>query len=968
MTTHTSLERADRLRAELRAWVEGGRRLGYTMPEDEAVELIAVHGGIPSSIVFQTGVAAWMPTITWLIAQVDRGDAEPHRHIPIELASPRVSAPTGSVAPGGDVAAAGLGARPDAYAALARWRDEARARGEEGADRLSDTHLRSVANSRLTSAEEIRRSFPPAVSHFADELAGVLAGVEGGAEDAAGSVDGRPGAGQDASAGVPAVSASVSSSLASAPSAPVYASSSALGGLPSFGSGTTQDAGRRARLGEQAGELADRVSPLIDAVARSMSSATSRLVGRPAAGGPGVPGADGAPGADSTPPAATAPDDGSANPFGGPGPFGEQGAALAGARLDDASTRPTTLPVGVPAPAYAQPGGPAENAPSQALPAGSVEAPASAEAPAHASAPPSAPAAPQPAPARQAGPVDPEGFAPYDFGAPVAPEETIRVSPGPGGTVRLTWDARPEPGVYRVVSSDDHAPYSPDLARVVAATTDVTAIDEEPYRSAVRHYQVWWNPGETLDEARAAQPVAYAQGASVGRVLGLELKEDEGRVIGQWTVLPGTKRVQIFRVPAREAAQFRGDPRYRIAADSPNMFGFVDTNPTRGEQYLYQVLAEADVDGVTRLSAAESRQLQISTIHEPIRDLSFTLHDGEEGPLFDLEWSVPPGGRVVVHRTSHAPDAGIERQIQHVGVLEQAGLGPDTVLRHPIEASGDGRARMRSVPWPREWTRAYFTAVVVQGEDAFVGNTVHGVRVPPVGRPRITERVNHQVLTFEWPEGADVVLAFRSAVGVPSDIVMADTPLEITRHDYEERGGLTFAYNELDPVGCDVHVVPAAYDAGRRVHGSPAVVTYQGVLRMGYRVGLVAGPDGGPAIEVALTSERRMGAPAFVLVHHPTRLPMSASDGTPVPLVVATRATTSQALPRVTPGEVRDVESPDATFLSPSGAWQPILSRGNGFVRLFADLPAEHLKRFAVFDPHIRTLHVSAFADGMRHG
>ena len=574
--------------------------------------------------------------------------------------------------------------------------------------------------------------------------------------------------------------------------------------------------------------------------------------------------------------------------------------------------------------------------------------------------------------------VDPDGFAPYEFGASDTDPATIRIRRRPEGGIALSWpaaatamvdevgsdDAASDAGAHgeatgvvvidRLITADQFAPYSPDAARLVTATRGTEAVDELEFAHAARHYQVWRNTGTSLTDAKLAQPVKVASGELVSPVLDLDLREDEGRVIGQWRVLPGTTRVQVFRIPVQLAAGASGDPAYRILADETNLGGFVDTEADRGQRYLYQVFAEAEFDGVARLSAPSNSEVLVSAVHEPVRDLRFELLDDDRAPLFDLTWTVPPGGQVVVYRTEQPHQPGIERQATAAAALPQAGLPEPKRLAHPITQEG-GQATMHHVPWPHGWTRAYFTTVVLLGDRAYVGNTVRGVRVPKVSRPKIVERVNRQVLTFEWPEGADTVLAYASMPGIESKVAMQGQPIEISRGDYRERGGLEFAAGRLDAKGCDLHLVSVAFDGGNRVLAAPEVVSYPGLLRIWYRITVQALPNGRPLLRVQLRSETDVEhAPPFVLVHHPERLPLTIGDGRPVAVV-----------PDGPPGR-----APQRRFV-PS----PLLSKGQGlstwvvepehffkevppagFLRLFVDLPPEVLRRVALLDPPVSTL------------
>lgn len=566
-----------------------------------------------------------------------------------------------------------------------------------------------------------------------------------------------------------------------------------------------------------------------------------------------------------------------------------------------------------------------------------------------------APPPPTPAASTQ---ISEDGFAPYEFGQSDEPIQELRISGVGNGSYRVVWPAHASgEGIYRLVASDGSAPYSPDAARVAAITMrEAEAVDAFEHEHAVRHYQVWWNPGRTEQDAKFNQPVLYAETPVVAGVVEADLREDEGRVIGQWRARGGTNRVQVFRIPISRARQ-GADPAFRILEDSANLGGFVDTGAARGERYLYQVFAEAEVDGVLRLSPVWAKEVLVSSIHEPVRDLQFQLSDDEALPLFHLSWTAPPGGQVVVHRTARPPEAGSNRQALPQGAMDQIGLGEDTRLAHPLEETGD-RVWMRQVPWPSAWTRAYFTAVVVSEGRVYVGNTVVGVRIPPVGHPKIVERVDREVLTFEWPAGAGSVLVFVGPKGMPSDAAMHGQPREITRSDYERNGGLTFSRGELNANGCTLHIVSVDFDGGSRVLGTPVVLEYAGVLRLSYTAKLSRSLLGKPTVTVAVSSEIPMDqGPGFSLVFNERGFPLTITDGIPLGMIQAVEG--SDNVQRVfVPSPLALQASEHSTWRTDPESWQADVGSKTGFVRLFAALPNPVLQRVALLDPSIDDLRI----------
>ena len=550
-----------------------------------------------------------------------------------------------------------------------------------------------------------------------------------------------------------------------------------------------------------------------------------------------------------------------------------------------------------------------------------------------------------------------EAFSPYEFGPAEGTPTTLRLSRMADQTTRIVWPLTDGAPLYRVVTSDRHAPYSPDKANRVSATSLGHAVDTAPFTHAVRHYQVWRNDGVTKAEAMLAQPTLHSEGALVSPVLDLEIREDEGRVIGQWHVLPGTERVQVFRIPRHSAATGANDPSFRILAHDDNLGGFVDLAATRGEDYLYQVCAQAEANGVARLSSPTVVEMTVSTVHEPVVDLSFYLQDDLSAPLFDLAWTTPPGGKAVIYRTRLAPVAGIERSAQQESVLGQAGLTPDDRLAHPI-AVRDGQSTMKDVPWPREWTRAYFTAVVLQDGKAYVGNTVRGVRVPPITRPKITERVNRQLVTFEWPEGADVVEVYRGPTGGDPLTASQGEPIEISQSDYQEQGGVTFKKGVLPSGGCDLHLVSVAFDGGQKVLAAPVTLHYPRILRLSYTAAIKRTFTSKQYAVVNIKSEWSMEhPPPFVLVYNPKRLPLTLNDGLAL-AVVRNSEEAGDPTRRIIPGSLSADASEQVGWRTHQASWHTDVAKPTGFIRLFVDLPPAQLAEVALIDPPVSDLRV----------
>ena len=384
-----------------------------------------------------------------------------------------------------------------------------------------------------------------------------------------------------------------------------------------------------------------------------------------------------------------------------------------------------------------------------------------------------------------------------------------------------------------------------------------------------------------------------------------------------------------------------GGPHYRILAGDENLSGFVDFEAESGRRFVYRARCEVVVDGVGRLSEAIEATVGVTAVLTPVTDLSLTMHDTDPVTV-DLTWTPPRAGRVDVYRT---PDA-----------LGPTGLHADLRLTHPVGQRRDVNGRIHSVmtgvPWPRDWSRAYFTPVTVIADQTRIGRGESMVRTQPIRDVVLTEYCNKQVLTFGWPDGAAAVSAYVAGKGHDPRTGLTGRSYEITLEDYEKYGGMQFT-GELPAGGCSLHLVPEAFSAGKRVLGEITTITYDGLLRMWYSVQIARDPAGNPAsAALSVRSEVDVtGSPPFVLVHNPDRIPLSVNDGRPVDVAPVDRRGKMLAAPS------KEIRYSRIGTDGSGEAWLGDIRSLTGWIRLFANLgdPAR-LRRLALLDPPVSAL------------
>ena len=554
--------------------------------------------------------------------------------------------------------------------------------------------------------------------------------------------------------------------------------------------------------------------------------------------------------------------------------------------------------------------------------------------------------------------IDPDSFATYSFTAEQDPID-VTFSRIIDSGVTISWPTVEPPApvcLYRVVTGDLDRPYAPEVGELVTTTDQTSVIDDRAFTGPLRHVTVWSNTGNTVQEALAAQPRLHAQGMAICPVRNLELREDEGRVIGSWEVWPGASRVRVYRIPIERAAHGIGIGKYSLHPDRENLSGFIDNGAERGRRYLYSTIVEAVYDGVTKTSPAASKQVQVSVALEPVTDLTVRLHGTEAHQEFDVRWTRPPAGRVVVYRSSRPPAPGIEDEVRDEQGLAGAFLAESDRLGYPVVALDHGRVGMPNVPWPRGWQRAFFTPVTLLDGKAYVGRTECATRVRQVDDVRLVERVSEQLLTFSWPEGADNVFVFRSPRGVDSDTALASRPYEVDYPTYERQGGVHLPGPLPEEKGCTLHLVAVAFQNGAPVFGPPTTIDYPGLLRIHYQVTTKRTLLGTPRV-IGLEMNSSFAVehpPPFALICNPDRFPLHIDDGVPIAMAPAgLEGATPES--RLMPARL-DRHGQPATWIADLDGAGWLKSGHPYYIRVFADLPPEHLARVAVLDPPISQL------------
>ncbi len=297
---------------------------------------------------------------------------------------------------------------------------------------------------------------------------------------------------------------------------------------------------------------------------------------------------------------------------------------------------PTAQQPAVPTPSSAPAAAPLREQPATYIPGVTEAAPAPATAPVE----------------RDAGQVDMSGFAEYAWGdQPGLGDVATLTFALEDDRIRVSWPpadaAHPSVVVYRVVAAMDGEPYTPNKD-VIAATTSLSIIDENPRQDPYQHVQVWASVGGDIGSAKAAQPVLHARGLMVLPPSSFDIVANEGQVVGRWHVADDVA-VDVMWIEAAYSDRVTGfEPTRRL--ESVVQGGFTHHESPSGQRLEYRAVARVERvggDGQTRhgVSPHVSRFVETPAVIEAVNDLTVES-SALDSSLLDISWTSPASGSV----------------------------------------------------------------------------------------------------------------------------------------------------------------------------------------------------------------------------------------------------------------------------------------------------------------------------------
>lgn len=538
---------------------------------------------------------------------------------------------------------------------------------------------------------------------------------------------------------------------------------------------------------------------------------------------------------------------------------------------------------------------------------------------------------------------DPEGFS-----SPDSVHVTIETEGRPAGddadadasaeSVLVTW--KPLPGrprdttLYRVIAADREVDRAPGAGHELVITHGTAFRDTRPATSGFRHYMVWaytWDDG--IENIYQAPALFLGEDVAIFPPRNFKLAESGGIVTGSWDSLPGHAEVRVYH--ARKDYPGRLNDSGNQLTSGLEQSGFTHRVSTRGLTYLFSLAPVVSFRGRSRTGAqtpplekqvsAEIQKVTLTTA-EPVSA------EGEDSIM--LSWQAPPTGTVRIYLTDSAPNPELTLQaIDKDYIDDDDALG--TTDRIVDDDTAPGQAVLRKLVWPAGWHQVYATPVNIVEERAWVGESAVLQKVDTLRDPRLIERVSSQLVTFDWPGGADFV-----------DITTTQQTVRLEETAYRRQGGVRL--NLLNS-GERISLMPKAiYDGEEKEADEAAVIDYPGLRTFSYDLDYT---ESGLLLKIWSLGYPDANAPHFRLVYRPDRLPLALSDGEPVTCMKYVRAQQQEVTPSPDiyqatlpgfAGNTAVAPTGDGTWLGEDATgealwWVDNRNLRGGYLRLFID-------------------------------
>lgn len=389
--------------------------------------------------------------------------------------------------------------------------------------------------------------------------------------------------------------------------------------------------------------------------------------------------------------------------------------------------------------------------------------------------------------------------------------------------VRLWWpelEHSPEEVVlYRVVADDSEMVKSPDAGDTLVYTQGTAYRDHTPGEAGLRHYAVWAYKGRDLRELVNSQPVFMGDTGVVFPPVNVQVSTIKGAIQVSWDLLPGHSSAMVYA--CRDSEKEKLSPRFEQDVDSSGRKATIPVQEA-GQTVVISLLGQAEFRGATEQSQDEvavQRSVKLASELEKL-ELSRCERRVEYGQdTIEVDWYSPKTGEVKIYLTPTAPQADLRTSAVPKTYVESA---LSSAISETRGVSEPGSFQTTTVPWPPDWYEVYITPVNFNDADAWVGESKVLQRVQSIedDQLRLIERVDSQLITFDWPKGATAV---EYSTNREHD--------QIREEDYDLQGGIRL---HLDQHGDTVRLKPYAVFAGKRTEGNERVIQYEGLRPVTY--------------------------------------------------------------------------------------------------------------------------------------
>lgn len=489
-------------------------------------------------------------------------------------------------------------------------------------------------------------------------------------------------------------------------------------------------------------------------------------------------------------------------------------------------------------------------------------------------------------------------FAKYDWSASEKPQTEVMVDlenlhsatddTSTPTTALVYWGGISVPEdhevLYLLVADDLEQERSPESGHQLVITRGTAFRDTIDESAGMRHYMVWAYvaPRDNIALFLEVQPIFVGEKAIALPPSDLKVVESNGVVNGTWTPKRGHAKVMVF---VRQSLDRRDlDSPENCLKEKVDGRGFNYTVPVRGATYDFQLFPEIEFRGnMVRGSGGEVKQLTISADIQQIELLEASLIIREAGSrdagndTIVLRYIHPPTGEVKIYltQTEPAPDL-IGQEVDNSYIGDDDALG---TTQWSLTSEGNpGEEITLETMWPGDWSQVYCVPVNVVGEKSMVGEPKQIRRVASIKDFDLIQRVDSQLITFDWPSGAQMV-----------EVQQEQKPVqELIEDDYRRQGGIRL---HLNPLQDHVTLLPKAIHEGKYTKADhPTTKTYPGLKLYSYMIDVPPGP--GPVIFPKLwiwreDLEERSRGIEFKLVYRPDRLPLHVDDGEAIKCVAS---------------------------------------------------------------------------------